>query len=205
MGPAEPAAAFRIYYLPFVDPIDLDTALGDQFLAFFGPASPFIIAVIAFLIQQQINNFRREQEGKVVGAAAGAVASAAGGAARSLGERLQQLPKEQWIKLFICLLIDFAGDATYLLPGLGEAGDGLYAPLEGLLLRALFGGNLIAVLGFAEEALPFTDVFPTATIGWFLQTLAPDNPFTSFLGIKPLEPPPEKPSKAEAPKEPQKK
>jgi len=101
------------------------------------------------------------------------------------------VPKEQWLKLFLCLAIDLGGDATYLFPGLGEAGDLAYAPLEAFALRALFGGNLLAVLGFAEEALPFSDVVPTATLGWVLQTLFPENPFTGFLGIRPLDPPKE--------------
>lgn len=191
MGPAQPAVAFRIYYLPFVEPLDLDAALGDQLLAFLGPATPFILVGIGFLIQQQINQLRRDREGKVAGAVAGAVASAASGAAISLWERLAKVPQEQWLKLAICLVIDFGGDATYLFPGLGEAGDVVYAPLEAFALRALFGGNLLALLGFVEEALPFADVVPTATIGWVLQTLAPDNALTSFLGIKPLEPVPQ--------------
>jgi len=67
LGPAESAAAFRIYYLPFVDPIDLDTAFGTQILEFLGPAAPFILLGIGFFIQGQINQFRREQEGKSSG------------------------------------------------------------------------------------------------------------------------------------------
>jgi len=110
--------------------------------------------------------------------------------------------EEQWLKLVLCLAIDFAGDATYLFPGLGEAADIAYAPLEALALRTLFGGNLIAALGFVEEALPFTDVIPTATIGWLLQTFASDNPVTAFLGIQPLkksQPPPVAEAASQAP------
>lgn len=182
LGPAEAAQAFRIYYLPFVDPVDLDIAFGTQFLQLFGPIAPMFVLAVGFWIQSNINSVRREQEGKVVGAAAAAAGNA-------ISERLAEVPTEQWLKLVLCLAIDLAGDATYLFLGLGEAGDLAYAPLEAFALKTLFGGNLIALLGFVEEALPFSDALPTATVGWVLQTLFPANPFTTFLGIRPLDPP----------------
>lgn len=79
------------------------------------------------------------------------------------------------------------GDATFLLPGAGELGDLAFAPFEALALRSLFGGGLLSILGFAEEALPFTDALPTATTGWVLQTLFSDSPLAQLLGIQPLE------------------
>lgn len=72
------------------------------------------------------------------------------------------------------------------MPGAGELGDLAFAPLEALALRTLFGGTVISILGFAEEALPFTDAIPTATTGWVLQTLFSDSPAAQFLGIQPL-------------------
>ncbi|CAE7238507.1 unnamed protein product [Symbiodinium sp. CCMP2592] len=125
LGPVESALAFRIYYLPFVEPLDIDGNLLDQlFGGWFGPVfAPLLLGVLVFWIQSQINAMRREQEGKVLRNAAKAVGSAAEGAAKSaaqsLSERLGDLPKEQWLKLLVCLAIDLAGDATFLLPGLG--------------------------------------------------------------------------------------
>ncbi|CAE7904272.1 unnamed protein product [Symbiodinium necroappetens] len=192
LGPVESAAAFRIYYLPFVEPLDIDGNLLDQlFGGWFGPVAPLLLGVLVFWIQGQINAVRREQEGKVLSSAAKAVGSAASGAASSaassLSERLLSLPKEQWLKLLICLAIDLAGDATFLLPGLGELGDVAYAPLEAVALRFLFGGAGLSVLGFFEEALPFTDALPTATTGWVLQTLFSDSPVANLLGVQPLQ------------------
>ncbi|CAK0806106.1 unnamed protein product, partial [Prorocentrum cordatum] len=181
--------AIDIYFLPFTPPLKVDTPLDSQLEGFFGPfLSPIIVFLITFLIQQQINGFRREQEMKAASAAAnavgGAVSSAAAGAARSFGERLASVTGDQWAKLALCLLIDALGDATYLLPGLGEAGDALYAPFEFLVLRSLFGGsNTLALFGFVEEALPFSDAIPTATAAWFLQALFPENPVAKFFGI----------------------
>ena len=72
--------------------------------------------------------------------------------------------------------------------GLGEFGDVAYAPLEAFALRFLFGGTGLSVLGFFEEALPFTDALPTATTGWVLQTLFSDSPVAKLLGVQPLPP-----------------
>ena len=36
----------------------------------------------------------------------------------------------RWLKLLLCVAIDLAGDATFLLPGLGELGDLAFAPFE---------------------------------------------------------------------------
>lgn len=204
LGPAEAAEAFRIYYLPFVEPLDIDSAIGDQLLGLLGPATPIFLGLIALWIQGQINNVRREQEGKVASAAAGAVAGAVGGAAKSaagnIGERLSRVTGEQWLKLLVCLAIDLAGNASFLLPGLGELGDAAYAPLEGVALKLLFGGNLLPLLGFAEEALPFTDAVPTATSAWVLQSLFPDSFLSQLLGIAPPQPPPAPPAPADEPK-----
>jgi len=43
-----------------------------------------------------------------------------------------------------------------------------------LLLGQLFQSNAVSTLGFVEEALPFTDVIPTATLAWVLETFFAD-------------------------------
>jgi len=190
LGPAEAAEAFKIYYLPFVPPLDIDTTLNESLFDILGPLTPLLIGGLTLFIQAQINNFRREQEGKAVSTAAGAVANAAGGAARSaadsVGERLARIPAAQWAKLLLCIAVDVAGDASFLFPGLGELGDVAYGPIEGLILKALFGGNVLALVGVIEEGLPFTDAVPTATTGWVLQSLFPDSPICKLFGIEPL-------------------
>ena len=191
LGPTESAAAFRIYYLPFVEPLDIDGNLLDQlFGGWFGPAAPLLLGLVVFWVQGQINAVRREQEGKAVSGAAKAVGAAAAGAASSaassLTEKLAQVPTEQWLKLLICIALDLAGDATFLLPGLGELGDVAYAPVEAFALRFFFGGLGLPLLGFIEEALPFTDALPTATAAWVLQTLFSESPLAQLLGIQPL-------------------
>jgi hypothetical protein len=110
----ESAEAFRIYYLPFVEPLDIDGTILDQlFGGWLGPFAPLLVGAIVFWIQGQIYAVRREQEGRVLGSAAKAVgdaaAATASGAAQSLTEKLQRVPAEQWLKLFLCLALDLAG------------------------------------------------------------------------------------------------
>mmetsp|Transcript_16725 Transcript_16725/g.25271 ORF Transcript_16725/g.25271 Transcript_16725/m.25271 type:complete len:403 (+) Transcript_16725:337-1545(+) len=71
-------------------------------------------------------------------------------------------------KLFTSLLIDLIGSSSYLLPVVGEAFDLTWAPIQTVLIMAMYDAvspNLKYV-SFVEEILPFTDVLPSATIGW---------------------------------------
>lgn len=93
------------------------------------------------------------------------------------------LSGRQWIKLVACLGLDFMGNASYFLPALGEVGDVGFAPAQAVALKMMFDANGIAALGLVEELLPFTDVLPTATLAWFLETCLPDHPVTRALGL----------------------
>ena len=90
-----------------------------------------------------------------------------------------------WAKLAACVALDLAGDASELVPVLGEFTDLAYAPVEAALLKAFFQSNAIAGFGFLEELLPFTDVVPTFTLSWCLSTLWPTTPLAQRLLPKP--------------------
>lgn len=96
---------------------------------------------------------------------------------------LPPVPITQWLKLIPCILVDAGGDASYLLPLLGEAEDAVWAPTSALILRQLFGSNFLAGVDFVKEALPFTDFIPLATIAWGLETFAPTSRAAKALGI----------------------
>jgi hypothetical protein len=87
----------------------------------------------------------------------------------------------QWGQLVLCLALDLAGDASELLPILGEFTDIAYAPVEAGLIKLLFQSNALAAFGFVEEILPFTDVVPTFTISWALKNLWPTTPLARRL------------------------
>ena len=74
--------------------------------------------------------------------------------------------------LWLCLLLDAVGMLSYVFPGWGEWIDALWAPISSILFYYLFGGKtgaLGAAITFAEESLPFTDMIPMFTIGYFIR------------------------------------
>lgn len=71
--------------------------------------------------------------------------------------------------LIFCILMDVLGYATYAIPGIGEFGDIIWAPISAIIFYKSFGGWKGAFGGlfnFAEEILPGTDFIPTFTITW---------------------------------------
>lgn len=81
------------------------------------------------------------------------------------------LPTDLLGKLLLSLFMDALGSSSYLLPGIGESFDVIWCPCQTLLIKAMYDSispNLTYV-SFAEEFLPFTDVLPSATIGWFTE------------------------------------
>lgn len=58
---------------------------------------------------------------------------------------------------------------TSILLQLAEVIDLFWAPLSAMLVFQLYGNTLLSGVALLEELLPFTDIFPTATAGWFLQ------------------------------------
>ncbi|MBL0145809.1 MAG: hypothetical protein IPP48_08655 [Chitinophagaceae bacterium] len=74
--------------------------------------------------------------------------------------------------LLFCIIMDAIGYFTYALPGLGEFGDIIWAPLSGFIFYKTFGGTkglIGGILNAIEEALPFTDFIPSFTIMYFIQ------------------------------------
>ena len=81
------------------------------------------------------------------------------------------LPTDLMGKLIVSLVIDALGSASYLLPVVGEGMDVMWAPLQTILIMAMYDSvspNL-KYISFIEEILPLTDVVPSATIGWLTE------------------------------------
>jgi hypothetical protein len=86
------------------------------------------------------------------------------------------LPTDMWFRLALSIVLDGLGSASYLLPGLGEGFDLAWAPIQTVLIMALYNHNnapsamdYLKYVSMAEELLPFTDILPTATIGWCME------------------------------------
>ncbi|MBO9199837.1 MULTISPECIES: hypothetical protein [Niastella] len=76
--------------------------------------------------------------------------------------------------LIFCIAMDLIGYATYAIPGFGEFGDIIWAPISALIFFVTFGGwkgALGGAFNFVEEILPGTDFIPSFTIMWFLKRL----------------------------------
>jgi len=80
----------------------------------------------------------------------------------------QIVPTGVWSKLWISLLIDLIGSSSYLLPVVGEAFDLGWAPAQTILIMAMYDSTspTLKYVSFLEEIMPFTDIVPSATIGW---------------------------------------
>nr|WP_315149727.1 hypothetical protein [uncultured Flavobacterium sp.] len=77
--------------------------------------------------------------------------------------------KEKTNKLLLGLLFDAIGMASYIIPGLAEYIDIVWAPLAGFLMTKMYKGRVGKVAGiltFVEEIVPFTDLIPSFTITW---------------------------------------
>ena len=76
-----------------------------------------------------------------------------------------------WSKLLLSLAIDSIGSASYMLPVVGEVLDVVYAPIQTVTIMAMYDyvSWWLQYLSFMEEILFWTDVVPSATIGWFLE------------------------------------
>ena len=88
-----------------------------------------------------------------------------------------------YIHTFISLIIDFIGDTSFLLPGIGETEDIIAAPLEAFVIGKLFDSNFITFIEFAKEILPGTDILPVATIAWLLENVFDDSELAKLLQL----------------------
>ena len=74
--------------------------------------------------------------------------------------------------LSFCIIMDLLGCVSFVIPGIGEFSDIIWAPLSAFIFFRTFGGRLGifgGMLDLIEEALPFTDIVPTFTIAYFLR------------------------------------
>ena len=97
--------------------------------------------------------------------------------------KTKSIPVEAWGKLIICIAIDFLGDASYVIPGIGELEDVAWAPLSAFLLSKLFNNNVLTSFEFIKEVLPGTDIIPVATISWLLQYVFSDTFISNSLQL----------------------
>ncbi|MFD2587224.1 hypothetical protein ACFSQJ_09800 [Croceitalea marina] len=82
---------------------------------------------------------------------------------------MSKLKDKKIRNLFLGLLFDALGMLSFVLPGIGEFSDVIWAPLAGWLMTRMYKGKLgqaAGVVTFVEELIPGLDVVPTFTIMW---------------------------------------
>ncbi|WP_282122229.1 hypothetical protein [Algibacter mikhailovii] len=71
--------------------------------------------------------------------------------------------------LLIGIVLDAIGCISYVIPGIGEFADVVWAPIAGWLMTKLYKGKpgkIAALVAFVEEAVPGLDIIPTFTLMW---------------------------------------
>jgi hypothetical protein len=72
--------------------------------------------------------------------------------------------------LVLGFIFDAIGMISYIVPGIAEFIDIIWAPISSMLLAKMYKGTtgkVAAMIGFLEEILPGLDIIPTFTITWF--------------------------------------
>jgi hypothetical protein len=90
---------------------------------------------------------------------------------------------DRWLGLLACLTLDVIGDSSFLLPGIGEAEDVVWAPIAAIAVSKIFGSNFLAAAEFTKEILPGTDILPLATIAWVVDNVFEDSDVAKLLSL----------------------
>jgi hypothetical protein len=81
----------------------------------------------------------------------------------------------KYTKLILGIVLDAVGYVSFLIPGIGEFSDIIWAPLSAYLILKLYKGTFAKVaslVSFGEEAGFFgTDIIPTFTLSWIYEQL----------------------------------
>lgn len=71
--------------------------------------------------------------------------------------------------LLLGLLFDGIGMISFMIPGIGEFADLIWAPIAGWLMTRMYKGNpgkIAGLVAFIEEIVPGLDVIPSFTLMW---------------------------------------
>jgi hypothetical protein len=72
-------------------------------------------------------------------------------------------------KLLLGLLFDAIGFVSFIIPGIGEFSDIIWAPVSAWLVLKMYKGNtgkIAGIVAFTEEISPGLDIIPTFTLTW---------------------------------------
>ncbi|WP_066218593.1 hypothetical protein [Formosa haliotis] len=73
-------------------------------------------------------------------------------------------------KLVLSIFLDAIGYVSFIIPGIGEFFDIIWAPMSAWIMTKMYKGQqgkIAAGISFLEEAMPGLDIIPTFTLMWF--------------------------------------
>jgi hypothetical protein len=80
--------------------------------------------------------------------------------------------KSTHFKLILSLIFDAIGLLSFVIPGVGEFSDVIWAPVSYWLMTKMYPGKLgqtSGIINFIEEAVPGLDFIPTFTLTWLYE------------------------------------
>jgi len=80
-----------------------------------------------------------------------------------------QKKEKKYLLLFASLLFDAVGMLSFMVPGVGEFSDVIWAPVSALLIYKMYKGaegKIAGTVSFFEEIIPGLDIIPTFTLTW---------------------------------------
>ena len=88
--------------------------------------------------------------------------------------------------LFLGLLFDGLGMVSFLIPGIGEFSDVIWAPVAAWLMTRLYKGKVgqaAGIITFIEELVPGLDIIPTFTIMWLYTYVFKGSKATTVIDV----------------------
>lgn len=82
--------------------------------------------------------------------------------------------KNKYTLLIVGVIFDIIGMLSFVVPGVGEFSDVIWAPLASFLIYKMYKGTegkIGGLVTFVDEILPGVDVIPTFTLMWIYQFL----------------------------------
>lgn len=80
-----------------------------------------------------------------------------------------EVKNQKYRNLLFSIVLDGVGMLSFVIPGIGEFSDVIWAPLAGWLMTRIYKGKVgqaAGVITFVEELIPGLDVIPTFTLTW---------------------------------------
>lgn len=82
---------------------------------------------------------------------------------------MTKVEDQKYQHLLLGLLLDGIGMLSFVIPGIGEFSDVIWAPVAGWLMTRMYKGKIGQIAGvvtFVEELVPGLDIVPSFTLMW---------------------------------------